>query len=110
MNARIMEAEQRAAALGDGGEPRAVALIHDLTKAFPKPEEVTVDVLSLKVTTNVIQIDAETTGFAEVAKVEETLKATEKFSSASKSNEKKKRGKIEFTVQIPLNGTDGEEG
>ena len=66
--------------------------------------------LSLKLTTNVIQIDAETTGFAEVAKVEESLKANEKFSAASKSNEKKKRGKIEFTVQIPLDGVAGEEG
>jgi hypothetical protein len=109
MNGRILEAENRAAALGGDGEPRTVALIHDLTQAFPTPAEVTVDVLHLNITTKTIKLDAETTGFAEVAKVEESLKAQEAFSGAAKSNEQKKRGKIEFTVQIPLDGT-GEEG
>ena len=109
MNTRIQEAETRLAALGGDGEPRTVALIHDLTKAFPKPEDVTVDILHLNITPNTIKIDAETTGFAEVAQVEESLKAQKSFENAAKSNEQKKRGKIEFSVQIPLNGSE-EEG
>ena len=109
MHGRISEADERARALGTGAEPRTVSLIHDLTKAFPPPDQVTIDVLKLSISTNVMQFDAETTGYAEAARVEEMLKAVEIFSQATKSNEKKSRGKIRFTVQIPLDGT-GEEG
>ena len=62
--------------------------------------DVTVDVLHLNITPTTIQMDAETTGFAEVAKVEESLRMNKTFSGATKSMSKRNEAKLNLPCKF----------
>ncbi len=105
MAANTEEAVLQAERLGQGagGVPPTVDIIYQLTEAFPKPEEVQVQLNDLVVTTSNISFNAETDGgFAASSAVEEALKATEMFSAAKKGTESKSGAKIKFPITIPL--------
>lgn len=103
----------RAAALGvDRDAPPTVDLLHALTTSFPPPADVTVDVQELTITPANVTFTAETDGYSGSAAVEEALKQSERFRTATTGNEKKVREKVQFTVTIPMGeqAAPGEEG
>ncbi|TNE85443.1 MAG: hypothetical protein EP330_25505 [Deltaproteobacteria bacterium] len=104
------DAAQRARVLGSvDGKPPTIDLLHGITNAFPKPDEVTVDVSELYITPSTVTLDAEVDGYTEAAAVEAALKSDKRFAEASKGEDKRKREKVLFTITIPLSD-DGEEG
>lgn len=113
------EAVQRASVLGDGSAqvPPTIDVLHALTQAFPPHPGVKVELSELTISPSSITFNAETDGFAGSAAVEESLKASERFSRAVKGEEQKlANGHIRFPVTIPRGdaaddaATSGEEG
>ncbi|MCB9674196.1 MAG: pilus assembly protein PilM [Alphaproteobacteria bacterium] len=96
------------------GEPRTVARLYELTNAFPPHAEVEIELTSLEVLPTLIVFEGETAGFAESAKIEESLQGHAKFKSANKDSENRTTaGKVKFKFSIPLDGsgeTDEEAG
>ncbi len=105
----VARAEERARFLGSSnGAPPTVDLLATLTKAFPPPAEVTVDVTELTITPNNISFTAETDSYASADKVEASLQAVDRFKDAVKGNERTARDKVSFPVTIPLTPEDEE--
>ncbi len=90
--------------------PPTVDKMRALTKAFPPPDQIRVEVSDLRITPNTITFTAETDGYATAAGVEEALKKVPQFKDAAKSGDRKVRDKVSFSVTIPLLTDDGEEG
>jgi len=113
MSERTRDAVARSEVLADTtGVPPTIDMVYQLTKAFPPPSEVTVEVSELTVTPATISFSAETDGYASAARVEESLQSQPLFKDAAKGNDRKVRDKVSFTVTIPLTGEEGtgEEG
>jgi len=103
MQTRTTEAIARANLLAaKDAPPPTLTTLSELTKAFPPADRVTVDVSELTISPANINLSAETDGYASAASVEEALQQTDRFKSAIKGNEKKKRDRVTFTVTIPL--------
>ncbi|MFK7927236.1 MAG: type II secretion system protein GspL [Myxococcota bacterium] len=110
MQERIDQAEERAKALGDDGEPPVTHTVYALSKALPPPKELTIDVTSMKLGTRVLEFDAEVENYTTADQVEVALKETERFKTCTKSNEQQRGGnKVSFTVSCDFSATP-EEG
>jgi general secretion pathway protein L len=97
------DAKVRAQVLGSSsGVPPTVALLADLTKAFPPPDKITVDVTELTITPTAVTFTAETDSYASADAVEASLQASERFKSAAKGQERQSRERVSFPVTIPL--------
>jgi general secretion pathway protein L len=97
------DAIRRADVLTNEGPPPTVNAYYELTKAFPPADTVTVEVSELIISRDKISFVAETDGYASSAAVEESLRATEKFSQATKGDETKTgSGRVRFPITIPL--------
>ncbi len=77
-----------------------VSTLRALTDAFPAPGEVTVNVSELTATSEGITFTAVTDGFQSASDVETSLKQVEQFKTATKSNEKKNKDNVSFTITI----------
>ncbi|MBN2801361.1 MAG: hypothetical protein JXX28_19625 [Deltaproteobacteria bacterium] len=107
MKERTDDAVERAKVLGaEKDTPPTVSLLRGLTKAFPPPEEVTVDVSELTIAPGAITLDAETSGFGDVATIEESVRGDARFAAATSKDPKKVRDKIRFVLNIPLEGKE----
>lgn len=103
MRERTDDVVARAAVLAaEGGKPPTIDLLYELSSSFPPAEEVTVDVSEMTIATGAINLDAETTGYGEVATIEESVKRNARFSNAETRDPKKVRDKIQFVLSIPL--------
>jgi hypothetical protein len=113
MTERTLDAVARSEVLADAtGTPPTIDKVYELTKAFPPPNQVTVEVSELTITPATISLTAETDGYASSAAVEESLQKQPLFKDAAKGNDRKVRDKVSFTITIPLAGeeTAEEEG
>ena len=61
-------------------------------------------------TSTSITMKAETDGYEEAAKVETALKSIDAFKNAEKGEEKRYQESVRFTVTIPLESEETEEG
>ena len=77
---------------------------------MPAHASAVLDVTELSITSGTISMKVETGGFEDAAKIESSLKANARFKQAQKGDEKKRREKVRFTITIPLEGDDSEEG
>lgn len=105
----------RAAVLGSASSvPPTLDLLNELTASFPDPNEVEVTVRTLTITKENLTFDAETSGFAGSAAVEEKLRANPRFAAAEKGQEtKQSNGIVKFPITIDLTAAAadaGEEG
>jgi general secretion pathway protein L len=112
---RTVETLTRIEALGSmvADSPPIVEALHDLSTAMPKPTDARIDVRELTATPNSINIQAETDSYDAAATIEKSVTEHERFSGAKKSDEKKVRDGIRFSLTVPLtNGetADTEEG
>lgn len=108
MTEMTRDAEQRALVLGEaGGVPPTLDTLYALTRAFPPHPKVRVELSELTISPTSISFNAETDGFAGSAAVEESLKANERFRTATKGDEQKlTNGHIRFPVTITLGDED----
>ncbi|MBW1878704.1 MAG: pilus assembly protein PilM [Deltaproteobacteria bacterium] len=107
---RTRDAIARSEVLADTtGTPPTIDKVYELTKAFPPPNEVTVEVSELTITPATISFTAETDGYAPAALVEESLRKQPLFKDVAKGNDRKVRDKVSFTVTIPLTGDESVE-
>jgi hypothetical protein len=80
-----------------------------LTVAVPDPETVTVNVSDLTMGNLSMTFNAETDTYESAAAIETSIQAVEAFADAVKSNERRSRDNVTFTMTIPLNGSADEE-
>ena len=111
MEAGVLSMEERADVLaGEGRVPPTVDQLLTLTNAFPDPDTVTVNVSDLTVGSLSLTFNAETDTYESAAAIETSIQAVEAFADAVKSNERRARDKVTFTMTIPLNGSATEGG
>ena len=103
---------ERAEVVGgsNSGVPPTLDLVHALTDSFPPASEVQVTVKSMTITKENLSFEAETTGFAGSAAVEEKLKSNPRFAATEKGTEtKQSNGVVKFPITIDLTGGDASE-
>ena len=105
------DAAQLAAVVGDGdGVPYTVDTLYQLTQAFPPHPEVKVELSDLVISRTTISFNAETDNFNSSATVEDRLRASDRFSSATKGQEKKlSNGRVRFPITITVGGANASE-
>ncbi|MEZ4322769.1 MAG: type II secretion system protein GspL [Myxococcota bacterium] len=92
------------------GAPRTIDRLYQLLAAFPPHEEVPIELTSLDVLPELIVFEGETDGFAQSAKIEESLQSSAKFKGANKDSENRTtQGKVKFKFSVPLDGSASEE-
>jgi hypothetical protein len=99
------DAVQRAEVLGDGsvGIPPTIDTLYRLTKAFPPHPDVTVELSDLTISSESISFNAETDGYGSSSQVEEALKRSPDFRTATKGQEQRlANGRVRFPITIPL--------
>ncbi len=96
------------------GVPPTLDMLKVISAAVPPHSEARIDVRELTISAASISFRAETDSYESAAKIEEALRAEERFKSARKGDEKKVGEALTFTMTIPLGETDaaetGEEG
>jgi Tfp pilus assembly PilM family ATPase len=102
MEGLALAEEDRAEKLaGNTAVPPTIDVLYRLTQAFPPHPDVVVNVSDLTISPSAVTFVAETDGFEQSARVEQVLQANADFASATKSNERRTRDKVEFTMTIP---------
>jgi hypothetical protein len=112
MTAFTMDLTDRSAMLPPANpeKPVTVDRIYTFTEALPPHAEVPVELTNLEILKELITFEGETDGFAQSAKIEETLQQNEMFARATKDSESRTtKGKVRFKFSIPL-GAENEEG
>jgi Tfp pilus assembly PilM family ATPase len=108
MNEQVAHVEERIANL-TGPEMTPLMALRELSNTIPA--NVSVDVSEYLVNNEIIRIQAKTDSFGSVDSIEAAILDNVHFKGAQKSNVNKARnGKMSFTVTIPRNGSEGEEG
>ncbi len=91
-------------------EPPILSLMEAISVNVPASTDARIDVQELQISDATISIKAETDGFEDAAKIEASLQRYPRFKDARKGDEKKVKEVVRFTVTIPLESTDSEEG
>ncbi len=91
------------------GEPPSLTLLKELSEAMPPPDEATVDVRELTLSETAISLKVDTDGYEAAARIEASMQNTARFEAAAKGDEKKRGGKVQFTLSIPLESEDASE-
>ncbi len=112
MQERTMATTAQVDALGSilSEEPPVTAALRDISDGMPTHQDAPLDVSELSISPTSISMKVETNGYEEAAKIETALKRKPKFAEARKGDESKRSDKVRFTITIPLEGTDTEEG
>ena len=108
-----MAVTERVEALGAAirGRPPTLTLLKELSEGMPPPSEATIDVKELTLSETAVNLKAETAGYEEAARIEASLRNTQRFKAANKSDEQKLGDKVQFNLSIPLDGgATAEEG
>lgn len=95
---------------GESSVPPTIDTLAALTKAFPEPEKVKVDVTELTITPLAIQFTGETDSYASADAVTASIQQVPRFSRAEKGNEKTIRDRVSFPVSIPVGDVEEEAG
>ena len=91
-------------------EPPVLGTMREISQGMPDHSAAVLDVTELSISSGTISMKVETGGFEDAAKIESALKAKPRFKQAQKGDEKKRRDKVRFTITIPLEGDESEEG
>ena len=92
------------------GEPPMLVLLKEISQAFPPPKDVRVEVREMTLTPTSVRMKAETTGYEAAASIEQSLQRRARFKDTVKGDEKKLGDGISFSLTIPLDGDEKEEG
>jgi len=91
-------------------DPPILTLWEAISDNVPKHTDARIDVRELQISDGTVQIKAETDGFEDAAKIEASLQSYPRFKDARKGDEKKVKESIRFSVTIPLDAEETEEG
>jgi Tfp pilus assembly PilM family ATPase len=92
------------------GEPPMLVLLKEISQAFPPPKDVRVEVREMTLSPTSVRMKAETTGYEAAASIEQSLQRRARFKDTVKGDEKKLGDGISFSLTIPLDGEQKEEG
>ena len=110
MEGNVLRMEARADDLAGNPVPPTIDMVHKLTQAMPDPEQVTVDISDLTIGQVSMTFNAETDTFESAAAIETAVQAVPEFADAVKSNERRQRDKVQFTMTIPFESPADEGG
>jgi Tfp pilus assembly PilM family ATPase len=92
------------------GQPPTLLLIKELSEAMPSPSDARVEVTSMTISESSIYFKAKTTGYEAAATIEQAIQSKERFKDATKGDEKKSGSGLSFSITIPLDQGEEEEG
>ncbi|MDG1481709.1 MAG: pilus assembly protein PilM [Myxococcota bacterium] len=112
MQLKSTEAAVRVDALGSilSDVPPTLSMLRQLSDAMPPHSDTRIDVREMSISSTSITMKAEADGYEDAAKVETSLQSVEAFKNAKKGEEKRYQESIRFSVTIPLETPDTEEG
>ncbi|MFM2248794.1 MAG: hypothetical protein RL071_4869 [Pseudomonadota bacterium] len=112
MTERAAEAAAQVEALGGliSTEPPTLTLLSDIASSVPPHTETKLDVTELSLAKSTISLKIDTTGFEAAANIETALKRNARFKTATKSDEKKYKDGVRFSITIPLDSDEAQEG
>ena len=112
MTERAAEAAAQVEALGGliSTEPPTLTLHSDIASSVPPHTETKLDVTELSLAKSTISLKIDTTGFEAAANIETALKRNARFKTATKSDEKKYKDGVRFSITIPLDSDEAQEG
>jgi Tfp pilus assembly PilM family ATPase len=112
MQEKTAETTAQVDALGSviSDEPPVLGTLKEISQGMPSHSTAVLDVTELSISSGTISMKVETGGFEDAAKIESSLKGNARFKQAQKGDEKKRREKVRFTITIPLEGDESEEG
>lgn len=112
MTERAAEAAAQVEALGGliSTEPPTLTLLSDIASSVPPHTETKLDVTELSLAKSTISLKIDTTGFEAAANIETALKRNVRFKTATKSDEKKYKDGVRFSITIPLDSDEAQEG
>ncbi len=91
-------------------EPPMLTLVKAISEGMPPHEKARIDVSEMVISKTSINLKAETDGFQTATEIEQALKKHPRFKQAQKADEKSMRDGIRFSIIIPLEVEDEEEG
>ena len=92
------------------GEPPTLSLFKALSEAMPSPTEARVEVTSMTISESSLFFKAKTTGYEAAAIIEQAIQSKDQFKDATKGDEKKSGSSFTFSITIPLDQGEEEEG
>ncbi|MFT5681912.1 MAG: type IV pilus assembly protein PilM [Myxococcota bacterium] len=112
MQLKSTEASVRVEALGSilSDVPPTLSMLRQVSDAMPPHSETRIDVREMSISSTSITMKAEADGYEDAAKVETSLQSVDAFRNAKKGEEKRYQESIRFSVTIPLETPDTEEG
>ncbi len=112
MQEKAMAVTERVALLGAAirGQPPTLTLLKSLSEGMPPPSEATIDIKELTLSETAVNLKAETAGYEEAARIEASLQNVQRFKTANKGDEKKMGDKVQFSLSIPLGGSEAVAG
>jgi hypothetical protein len=112
MQEEISVATQKLEKLGSitADEPPTLTLIKEISEGMPPHTKARVDVNEMVISKTSINLKAETDGFQTATEIEQALKQRPRFKQAQKADEKSMRDGIRFSIIIPLEVEQDEEG
>ena len=91
-------------------EPPTLTLVKEISEGMPSHSKARIDVNEMVISKTSINLKAETDGFQTATEIEQALKQKPRFRQAQKADEKSMRDGIRFSIIIPLEIEQEEEG
>jgi Tfp pilus assembly PilM family ATPase len=91
-------------------QPPTLSLLKELSDAMPSPSEARVEVTNMTISESSVYLKAKTTGYEAAATIEQAIQSKERFKNATKGDEKKSGSGLSFSITIPLDQGEEEEG
>lgn len=91
-------------------EPPVLGHLARISESVPPNSDAVLDVEELTIADGLITLKAETGGYEEAARIEAAMQKVPGFEQAKRGDEQKKKDKVRFTLTIPLEAAQTEEG
>jgi Tfp pilus assembly PilM family ATPase len=91
-------------------EPPVLGHLARISDSVPPNSDAVLDVDELTIADGLITLKGETGGYEEAARIEAAMQKVPGFEQAKRGDEQKKKDKVRFTLTIPLEAPQSEEG
>ena len=102
----IVRVETLAATLDP--QPPTLTILKELHEAMPSAGDAKIDVRELTISEVALNFEADTDGYESASDIEASLQNSERFSEASKGDEKKVGDSVRFSMTVPFESDESE--
>jgi hypothetical protein len=83
-------------------QPPTLTVLKELHEAMPSAGDAKIDVRELTISEAALSFEADTDGYESASEIEASLQNSERFSGASKGDEKKVGDSVRFSMTVPF--------